>query len=213
MRLITTLALSSLTLAACSADTEMSNAQRGALIGALAGAAVGNWADSNERRGALLGAIAGAAVGAAAGNQLDEQKAKLDAELVGTGIEVENQGDRLSIVGDSNSIECAFDSAALSSTAQTRIRTIADTLTLFPGDRIEVVGHTDSVGSAEYNMDLSKRRALAVTDVFDASGFPPAQLNAFAAGETEPFASNETDRGRAQNRRVEIVFIPAPQQS
>jgi outer membrane protein OmpA-like peptidoglycan-associated protein len=200
------LAVSAVTLTAC--GDSLTNAQRGAIIGGLAGAAVGNSADSNEPRGAILGAVAGAAVGAAAGNFLDQQEAKLQEDLAGSGIDIDNQGDQLVLTGDSSAIEFAFDSAALSASSRAQIATIADTLVQFPQSRVEVVGHTDSVGSAEYNQSLSERRALAVVDVLEANGVTGQRLSAFAAGENEPVASNDTDAGRAMNRRVEIAIIP-----
>lgn len=208
-RLITTatvFALSSLGLAAC--GDSLTNAQRGAIIGAISGAAVGNAADSNERRGAVIGAVAGATIGAAAGNYLDQQEAQLQEDLAGSGIEIDNQGDQLVLTGDSSAIEFGFDSATLTSRARTQVATIADTLVAYPETRIEVVGHTDSVGSDSYNMALSERRAVSVLDVLEANGVTSDRLTAFAAGENEPVASNATEAGRAQNRRVEITIIP-----
>ncbi|MEL6582995.1 MAG: OmpA family protein [Pseudomonadota bacterium] len=196
-------------LAAC--GESLSRGEQGAIIGAIAGAAAGNAIDSNEPRGAILGAIAGAAVGGAAGNLLDEQERKLQEDLAGSGIEIENTGTDLRLTADSSAVPFAFDSAELTPNARLQIVTIADTLAAYPSTRVEVVGHTDSVGAADYNMSLSERRARSVIGVLEGNGVSGGRLSAFAAGENEPIASNDTESGRARNRRVEIIIIP-PQQ-
>lgn len=71
-----------------------------------------------------------------------------------------------------------------------------------------VEGHTDSTGAEEYNQALSERRARAVKAQFAASGMPEAEVAAVGKGETDPIAENETEEGRAQNRRVVIVVTP-----
>lgn len=72
-----------------------------------------------------------------------------------------------------------------------------------------VVGHTDSTGSSDYNLALSQRRAASVKAGMAAAGMDVAQIRDQGAGETQPIASNDTEDGRAQNRRVVIIVTPA----
>jgi outer membrane protein OmpA-like peptidoglycan-associated protein len=83
---------------------------------------------------------------------------------------------------------------------------VADVLANTPGQRIRVVGHTDSYGSEAYNQRLSERRALATGDYLISQGVASAQLQTEGRGESEPRADNATAAGRAQNRRVEIYL-------
>ena len=73
-----------------------------------------------------------------------------------------------------------------------------------------IIGHTDSVGSADYNLGLSKRRAQAVADYLVSTGVEPEKLRVTGRGKNDPIASNDTDAGRAQNRRVEVVVVAEP---
>ena len=72
---------------------------------------------------------------------------------------------------------------------------------------VEVAGHTDSVGSEEYNQKLSERRAIAVKDYLESKGITATRLSAVGYGEAQPVASNDTDAGRALNRRVELIVL------
>jgi outer membrane protein OmpA-like peptidoglycan-associated protein len=101
-----------------------------------------------------------------------------------------------------------FDTAraTLKPGAERSLDRLAQFLKSNPGTRIIVEGHTDSVGSAAYNEELSQRRAQAVTEALSAKDVPPDQYQAKGLGKAYPVASNETPAGRQQNRRVEIVF-------
>jgi len=77
----------------------------------------------------------------------------------------------------------------------------------YPNAKFRIEGHTDSVGSAEYNLKLSQRRADAVKNYLISKGISPDRLEAIGYGETRPIASNKTAAGRAKNRRVEIILI------
>ena len=87
---------------------------------------------------------------------------------------------------------------------------VAGILLAYPGLKIQVEGHTDSIGSDEYNQKLSEQRADAVRDYLTSQGVPPDTMTAVGLGKADPVASNTTDAGRQQNRRVEMVVSGEP---
>lgn len=102
----------------------------------------------------------------------------------------------------------AFDEATLKPEGEERLDALAqDIQSLGAGNvsRIEVVGHTDSIGTEEYNQGLSERRAQSVVDYLVLQGIDPAIISARGAGEANPIADNSTPEGRAQNRRVDVT--------
>ncbi|WP_323767484.1 OmpA family protein [Antarctobacter sp.] len=185
-------------------------AKQGALIGALGGAVAGRLAggsDVGERnRATVAGALVGAAAGAAIGNQLDKQEAELRQQL-GDSATIRNTGDRL-IVTMPQDILFATDSAQLRSTLVSDLRDVGQSLLAYPNTTSQVIGHTDSDGTAAYNQDLSQRRAQAVANVLLSEGVPRSRVSVIGRGEDQPIASNLTAEGKAQNRRVEIVILP-----
>jgi outer membrane protein OmpA-like peptidoglycan-associated protein len=85
---------------------------------------------------------------------------------------------------------------------------VASTLNQYNQTVIEVAGHTDSVGTDAYNQTLSQQRANSVAGYLSSKGVMQQRMIVTGAGETHPIASNDTDAGRAQNRRVEITIVP-----
>ena len=178
----------------------------GAAVGAGAGAATGD--DATERRQrALAGAAVGAAGGAAIGAYQDRQEAELRRRLEGSGVDVSRQGDNIMLNMPDN-ITFDFNSSTLKSQFYPVLNDVAATLNEYNQTRIEVTGHTDSVGSESYNQDLSMRRADSVASYLSSQGVSRGRMAVNGAGETRPVASNDTESGRAQNRRVEITIIP-----
>lgn len=206
-------ALSALTLTACvdpgaypgdpNARTK-NGAVIGGLLGAVAGAAVSG--DGDELKGALIGGALGAATGAAIGSDLDKQAAELRGSL-NSNISVTNMGSYL-VVNMPQDLLFATDSASLSGGLVGDLRAVAASLVKYPNSSIEVIGHTDNVGEAAYNQDLSQRRAVAVAEVLRSSGVPSGRIATYGRGEDAPIASNQTASGRAANRRVEIIIRP-----
>ena len=180
------------------------NAQQAALIGAGMGAIIGN--SSGGKDGAIKGAIIGGTIGAIAGNQLDKQEAELRAQM-GSQVGIVNTGNQL-IVTMPQDILFATDSASLTGSLRSDLYTLAASLNRYPGSTVNVVGHTDNVGTAAYNQDLSERRARAVASVLTDGGVSPYRIVAFGRGEDQPIATNLTAEGRQQNRRVEIIITP-----
>jgi outer membrane protein OmpA-like peptidoglycan-associated protein len=206
------LGLAALTLVAACDTTNPNNNQnrdQGALIGAGVGALTGILTGDtveDRRRGALVGAAVGAAGGAVIGNQLDQQEEELRRSLGGN-VGIVNNGNNLTVTLPQD-ILFATNSAAVSGSAQADLRTLAASMNQYPNTTVNVIGHTDNVGDAAFNFDLSQRRAQAVTSVLLNSGVSPARVRSIGRGEDAPVATNLTPEGRQQNRRVEIVITP-----
>jgi outer membrane protein OmpA-like peptidoglycan-associated protein len=147
--------------------------------------------------------LAGAGVGA----YQDRQEAALRRDLAGSGVDVVRQGDNITLNMPGN-ITFAFDSANLQPQFQPVLNNVAQTLNEYNQTVIEVAGHTDSVGSDAYNQKLSVDRANSVAGYLSSRGVGMQRMIVTGAGETRPVASNDTEAGRAQNRRVEITIVP-----
>lgn len=201
--------VSALALSACAPTAGIqNNTQGGALAGALAGAAIGSRVGERDAGNVAAGAIIGAAVGAGVGNVLDRQEAELRRRLGDGRIGIQNTGSQL-IVTMPQDILFATGSAALRPDLQSDIVALAEVLRNYPGQTVQVVGHTDNVGSAAFNQTLSESRARAVAGVIQAAGPGSSRIVPIGRGESQPIASNATPQGRQQNRRVEIVITPA----
>lgn len=178
-------------------------AATGALFGLLAGTS-----PKTKRNAAIAGAVIGGVAGGAIGAQLDTQAAELEAELGDGRIQIINTGSEL-IVRMPQDILFAVDSTVLQNTLRSDLGILARNILRYPGSTIEVLGHTDSTGTAAYNRDLSSRRANAVAAVLISNGVSGASIRTVGMGEDSPIASNLNASGRTQNRRVEIVIRPA----
>jgi outer membrane protein OmpA-like peptidoglycan-associated protein len=183
---------------------------RGAIIGATVGAVAGllSGDDAVERRQrALVGAGVGGLAGGAIGNYQDRQERALRDSLAGSGVDVVRQGDNITLNMPDN-ITFGFNRADLQPQFRPVLDRLATTLTEYNQTIIEVAGHTDSVGSDAYNLDLSRRRANTVASYLSGRGVSQQRMEIVAAGESRPVASNDTEDGRARNRRVEITLVP-----
>ncbi|HLF09959.1 MAG TPA: OmpA family protein [Gammaproteobacteria bacterium] len=198
------------TLDAYTRDERPARAQRQAVIGAAAGAVAGliTGDSSMERKkralvGAGLGAIAGASVGA----YQDRQEAKLRAELERTGVSVTRIGDNITLNMPGN-ITFATDSADLNAGFFEVLNSVSLVVNEFNQTVIEVAGHTDSTGADAYNQQLSERRAGAVAAYLRTRSVLADRVITVGMGEGRPVATNDTDGGRQQNRRVELTLVP-----
>ena len=207
-------ALASLTLAsACVTDPETgerrpAKAGLGAAVGAVGGYLLGDLVGGRHDRtekivGAGIGAIAGAGVGA----YMDNQERELRRRTAGTDVQVIRQGDDL-VLNMPSGITFAYDSDAVQPQFRATLDQVADVLHQYDRTYVDVYGHTDSTGSDSYNMGLSERRARSVADYLAAHGVQPARIGTRGFGKTQPVASNDTEEGRAANRRVEIKIVP-----
>ena len=184
--------------------------QRGALIGAGIGAVAGllSGGDAVERRQrAMVGAGIGALAGGGIGAYQDRQEAKLRQQMAGTGVDVQRQGDNI-VLNMPSGITFDFDRYDLKPEFRPVLDNLASTLNEYYQTRIEIVGHTDSKGSDAYNQTLSQNRANSVAHYLGGRGVASNRMIVSGAGETRPVASNDTEAGRAQNRRVEITLVP-----
>ncbi len=184
-------------------------AKGGAIIGGLAGAAVGavignNRGHHSAKRGAVVGAVAGTAAGAVVGAMMDKQERELRQI---PGVNVQRTADNELNVSVKNDVLFDFNSAGLRSSSQTALRDMADVFQRYPDTTIRVEGHTDSIGSAAYNQRLSERRANSVTSYLENLGVRNSRIDAIGYGKSQPRASNNTAAGRQSNRRVEIHII------
>ncbi len=182
-------------------------AKQGALLGGLIGAGAGALVSDKKVKGALIGGAVGAAGGAVAGSLLDRQEAELRQSLGNDNVDIQNTGDRL-IVTLPQDILFDVDSAVVNPGLRSDLYSVAQNLQNYPDSRVQIVGHTDNSGGAEHNQQLSERRANAVADILMNGGVAFSRINAYGRGEDQPVASNLTEDGKAQNRRVEIVILP-----
>lgn len=130
-----------------------------------------------------------------------------DCPNTAPGVRVDDRGCALPLILDSATLNFAFDSAILPDNAADSLKAFVEYVKRYPGATFEVAGHADSTGPEGYNQGLSERRAAAVAGYLESRGIPPGQLRIVGYGEMEPIASNETEAGRARNRRVEVRVI------
>lgn len=178
----------------------------GGAVGALAGAAVGG-SKNAQRNAILIGAGIGALTGGAIGGYMDNQEAELRAQLEGTGVSVTRVGDQIILNMPSN-ITFATDQDAVKAGFYPTLNSVGLVLKKFNQTIVDVYGHTDSTGDDGYNFDLSQRRALSVANYLSAQGVDSRRFAVTGFGETRPIASNASEAGRSQNRRVEIQLSP-----
>jgi len=178
-------------------------------IGAATGAVIGAATSSKKDRtkGALIGAAVGGAAGGGYGYYVDTQEAKLRQTLQGTGVQVQRNGDDLKLIMPGN-ITFASNSADISSSFYPTLNSLVLVFKEFDKNGVNIVGHTDNTGSLELNQSLSQRRAQSVANYLTANGVPGQRISAYGAGPSQPIASNASEAGRAQNRRVEINLRP-----
>ena len=191
-------------------EKKTSNATKGALIGAAAGAVVGlaSGDDAVERRQrAMLLAGIGALAGGAVGYYMDQQEEKLRAELEGTGVSVTRIGDNITLNMPGN-VTFASDSSDLSPAFYDVLDSVSKVLVEYDQTVVEVAGHTDSSGTDIYNQGLSERRADSVAQFLESQEIHSDRLITVGLGESMPVADNTTASGKQLNRRVEITMVP-----
>jgi outer membrane protein OmpA-like peptidoglycan-associated protein len=213
--LIIIFAASLISLPACTTinpytgEQQTSKATKGSAIGGVVGAILGAATASKGHRveNALIGGGIGAIAGGSAGYYMDVQEAKLRQKLEGTGVRVARTGNDLRLImpGD---VTFATNSADLNSRFFEVLNSVAIVLQEYKSTLVTVAGYTDSTGTAEYNQQLSERRATTVALYLHGRGVAQERLAAVGYGEKDPVASNATPEGRAQNRRVEINLEP-----
>jgi outer membrane protein OmpA-like peptidoglycan-associated protein len=202
--LVVVTGLFSLLIAGCKTT---SRSQKGAVIGAAGGGAVGaviGKAAGNTAMGAIIGATVGGVTGAVIGRKMDKQAEEMQEVLKDDAV-VKREGEGI-VINFKEKVLFGFNSADLGATAQGNLNKLVDVLNRYPDTNIEVIGHTDSIGTASYNQTLSERRASTVLRYLQNRGINTNRLKARGMGQNDPIADNSTEDGRAQNRRVEFVI-------
>ncbi len=199
-------------LAACqtidpyTGEQKTSNASKGAGIGAAGGAIIGAIA-GGDRKSAAIGAGIGLLAGAGVGHYMDQQEAKLRAQLQGTGVSVTRDGNQI-ILNMPGNITFPTNQSAINADFYPVLDSVALVLAEFEKTLVDVVGHTDSTGSDTINQPLSEDRAASVGSFLKSRGVIPQRVATAGVGSRYPVASNDTAEGRALNRRVEITLVP-----
>lgn len=182
-----------------------SNTVQGGAIGALGGALIG--AMAGDRKDALKGAAIGGLLGGGIGSYMDTQEAEVRRQLYGTGVSVTRRGNDL-ILNMPSDITFRTGSSNIQPKFARTLNAVALVLKKYKHSKISIAGHTDSVGSASYNQNLSISRARSVAGVLNARGVAGNRLLTYGRGESSPIASNATSAGKAKNRRVELRIVP-----
>lgn len=203
-KLVLAIAVSSLVATGCA---NMTNAQKGATIGAIAGAVIGKGTGDHDKSRYVWGAVAGAIAGGAIGNYMDKQEQEFRDSLAGSGVEVIREGDNIRLQLPSN-VTFATDSSSIAQGFYPVLSDVGRVLNRYEKTTMLVEGHTDSVGDANYNMQLSERRALSVRNYLVGEGVDQRRVTTVGYGETQPIADNGTAGGRQENRRVELRIVP-----
>lgn len=210
--------LSALLLSACATNDlgdkrDLNKTEMGAIIGAVGGAVVGAAVNHRNRgKGALIGAVGGGLAGAGIGYYMDQQTKDLQKQLapeIGRGeIVLQKRSDNTLVVSMTSTTGFDTNSAMLKAGYTPTLDKIARVVNQYGKTAITIVGHTDNVGKDAYNQQLSEQRARAVSDYFVGRQVNPVRLDSYGKGELEPRASNDTEAGRAMNRRVELWIMP-----
>ena len=199
-------ALAALTLSTASCAS-WSRKGQGAAVGAAAGAAVGGVIGNqtgSTARGAIIGAVVGGAAGAVIGHQMDQQAKEIKMAIPGATVERVGEGIQVTFA---SGLLYDFDSDRIRPEAAVNLRNLAASLKQYPNTDALIVGHTDATGSGAYNATLSQNRATAASRLLNAEGVASSRLRVSGRGESEPVASNETESGRQQNRRIEVAIV------
>ncbi len=197
--------LAALMLTSAAGCSSLSKKEKGAIIGAAAGGAAGaviGKATGSTARGAIIGAVVGGAAGAIIGHQMDQQAKELQQNIPGAVVERVGEGIQITFA---SGLMFDFDSDIIRGAARTNLDALADNLDKYEKRDLLIVGHTDAVGSREYNEDLSMRRADSAARYLRNRGVDGV-IATRGRGEDEPVASNETDEGRRLNRRIEVAI-------
>lgn len=207
MRQIRKLVVGSIAIAILTTSCKnMNKTQKGAAIGTAGGAAVGaviGKASGNTALGAIIGATVGGVTGAVIGRKMDKQAEEIKNEVPGAKVERVGEG---IVVEFSSAVLFGFDQAALTSKSESTLDDLIKILNKYPDTNLEIQGHTDNTGTDSYNQGLSERRAVAVATYLKGHSISAGRVKTVGFGKSSPKYSNDTESGRAQNRRVEFLI-------
>ena len=184
----------------------MNRTQKGAVIGTASGGVMGaviGRAAGNTALGAIIGATVGGVTGAVIGRKMDKQAEEMRKKLPDAKVERVGEG---IIVEFNEKILFGFDKSDLSPVSKKNLDKAISVLNKYPDTNIEVQGHTDSKGTEDYNMTLSEKRSRNVSGYLSQKGVSSNRLSTKGYGKNAPKYDNDTESGRAQNRRVEFLI-------
>lgn len=194
----------------CESVKNTNNTQRGAAIGAVSGAVLGGVIGNNAGKGgkgamgAIIGGVVGGVAGGVIGNKMDKQAREIDNALPGADVERVGEGIKLTL--KENAVRFNVNKSSLTSTAKTNLDKIVPVFKEYPDTNITIFGYTDSDGTDEYNLGLSRDRAASVRDYLINQGISATRFSTTGMGEADPIATNENADGKSQNRRVEFAI-------
>ena len=194
------LASAALIFSSCS---NLNKTQKGIIIGAGAGGAVGagvGKALNNTALGAIIGAAVGGVAGGIIGKKMDEQAREIENI---PGADVKRVGEGINVTFESG-VLFAVNSSDLNMASKDNLAKLTEVLNKYPDTYVRVEGHTDNTGSDDYNLTLSEKRAKEVTNYLTSRGVSSARMKTAWYGESQPKDSNDTEKGKSTNRRVEF---------
>lgn len=164
-------------------------------------------AAADPRKRAVVNAGVAPVAASSVDNYMDQQELMLREQLTGTGVTIARQGDSI-VLSMPGSATFASGSSTVEQTFHPVLDSVVVVLDEFNQTYVDIVGHTDSKGSKEYNQRLSEKRAKSVARYLETNAVIKARVKAGGMGEDDPIATNDTREGRAMNRRVEIKLTP-----
>lgn len=194
----------------CDAVKNTNKTQRGAGIGAVGGALIGGILGNNLGRGgngalgAVLGGVVGGVAGGVIGNKMDKQARQIDNALPGA--DVVRVGEGIKLVLNENAVRFNTDKSSLTPTAKANLDKLVPVFKEYSDTNIIIYGYTDNTGSIEHNLKLSGERAASVKNYLASRGLSSSRFSVTGLGIADPIASNDTEVGRSQNRRVEFAI-------
>lgn len=197
-------------ITSCESVKNSNHTQRGAVVGAVGGAVIGGVLGNNVGKGgngalgAVIGGVVGGVAGGLIGNKMDRQARKISEALPGA--QVERVGEGIKLTLGENSVNFDFNKATLTPKAKANLDKLVPVFTEYADTDIKIFGYTDAKGTDEYNLKLSDERSAAVKNYLAQKGIKSARVITSGMGEADPIATNETDEGRALNRRVEFAI-------
>lgn len=197
-------------MTSCDSVKNANNTQKGGAIGVGAGAVIGGILGNNIGKGgntalgAVIGGVVGGAAGAVIGKKMDKQAREISETV--PGVEVERVGEGIKLVLGENAVQFDFNKSSLTTLAKANLDKLKEAFVQYPDTDLVIYGYTDSKGADEYNLNLSSQRAAAVKTYLVSKGLKAARFTVKGMGEADPVATNDTDAGRAKNRRVEFAI-------
>ncbi len=199
--------IGALGLSACSSTRKMSNQDKGVAIGAGSGAVVGGVigkVTGNTGLGAIIGAGVGGVAGGVIGHRMDKQAEEIRKQV--PGVKVDRVGEGI-VVEFGESVLFGVNKSELNTQSYSSLDKLVTILNKYPDTNLEIDGHTDNTGSAAYNQTLSEKRANAVLQYLLSRNVSMSRMKAVGYGLNYPKYSNDTENGRAGNRRVEFQIF------